>query len=103
MARVDSKGIVWAAVVGLMGLGLIGCHSEGDAKGGMTKEDLAALEKRNGADPTRAAAFVKQMAAVPFAQRIQYAQQHREEMQNLSKVPDPEIQAQFKALMVGRG
>lgn len=62
-----------------------------------------AFEKRMGSDETKANAFVASLAALPFADRANYAYAHRAEMRNVAMIPDPAIQTKFRKLMSNRG
>ena len=62
-----------------------------------------AFEKKVGADEGKANAFVAGLAALPFAERADYANSHRADVRNMDLIPDPTLQTKFRNLMTNRG
>ena len=76
-----------------------GCGSSG---GGPSKAETAAYENRIGADEGAAGTFVKNLQALPPAQRQAYASQHPADVRNMALVQNQDLQMTFRKLMLNR-
>jgi len=83
--------IVLAALC--FGIWITGCGPS--SSGATTSADVKQMYKQRGIDPAKGEAFLKQLAAVPAAQRPQFMQAHPDDARNVAQIQDPDFQKRF--------
>ena len=61
--------------------------------------DQASFEKKTGANPNKQEAFIKELEAVPAAQRRAFMDQHPADMRNIVLIRDPDLQERVRKAM----
>ena len=62
----------------------------------------AKFEKKVGADEQKARAFVADLARVPPSGRVDYVRSHSADARNLARIPDQDLQKQYKDIVLNR-
>lgn len=97
MSKLNARNLSIIAV-GLFVFFLLGC---GSSSSGPSAAETQAYNKQRGVDPDKAKKFLDAFAAVPAAQRKDFANAHPDDMRNLGMVQDRAIQERFQEIIRG--
>ena len=91
------KPLLRAPIFCVLAVATIGCKTSTPT---YSSEYKTKFEKRVGADETKARAFVNSIAGIAPHDRADYVRSHEADARNLGLIPDQDLQAKYKSLML---